>query len=106
MAEFKLKLEEAYSISRREIDNGASDEELVANPEYRRCLLIYNVLSTLFGSEDGYEWGEATVELDDYDIEKFLKRYSLDIVRGETGYQINFTYNDERENSDRVENAE
>jgi len=95
MDEFRQQLQNSYDSTKIKIPKDTPDEDLLLSNDYRRCVLIYNVLATMFGSDEGYEWGEIAAEMDDYDIEKFLKHYSVEIIKGPSGYKFDFKFNND-----------
>ena len=94
MDNFRQQLQNLYDEIKLTIPRDSTDEFLSTNSDYKKCVIIYNVLATIFGSEDGYEWGEMAAELDGYDIETFLKHWNVEIVKKATGYDLKFQFND------------
>ena len=95
MSQFKLKLEAAYDESRAQIPKDAADEFLVENEAYKRCFVIYTILATMFGTQEGYDWGEELASIEGYDTEKFISHYAAEVVKGPSGYKIDIKFNDQ-----------
>jgi uncharacterized protein YeeX (DUF496 family) len=85
MDEFRQQLLNAYDSTKVKISQDISDEDLQINDDFKRCIIIGNIIKVMFGSSEGYEMGEIAAELDDYDIEKFIGHYSVKITKNEKG---------------------